>query len=343
MPPLHTLLCCLVCCLPGLMASAQGGGAEERAAPAPTVRLLSLEPAPTFDKKRFWVSASVGFGIYAGASYAMWDAWYKDFPLGGFHTFNDMKEWKGMDKAGHFQAAYVQSNYTFHGARWTGMSRRKAMWTGVGVATGIQATIEIMDGFSEEWGFSVGDIAFNTLGTALFASQEMIWREQRILLKVSSTQPDYPATPIYSVDGAYETTLQARARELYGESPSEIFLKDYNAMTIWASFNVKAFRGRKNGRFPAWLNVAFCLGANNIYGGFSNRWRNEEGGEFVLSSQTYPRHHQFYLAPDVDFSRIPTRHRWLKLVLCALNWVKVPSPVVSFDSQNGLEFQPFYW
>ena len=31
----------------------------------------------------------------------------------------------------------------------------------MGVGVGVMSTIEVMDGFSEEWGFSLGDIGFN--------------------------------------------------------------------------------------------------------------------------------------------------------------------------------------
>ncbi len=309
-----------------------------------SVKFLSLEHAPSFDKRRFWISAGTGFGLYAGVSYVLWNAWYKDFPLSGFHTFNDMKEWKGMDKGGHFNAAYMQSNFTFHGALWTGMDRRKAMWTGVGVATGIQGTIEIMDGFSKEWGFSIGDVGFNTLGAGLFAAQEMLWQEQRMLVKASSTKPDYATSPIFSLDGDHQTTLSDRANELYGSSPSEVFLKDYNALTIWASFNIKSFSKNKNGsRFPAWFNLAFGIGAGNIYGGFSNEWTDENGAIFSLDRETYPRYRQFFLAPDIDLSRIPTRHRWLKLVFNFFNWIKIPSPAMEVNTLGGVKFRPFYW
>ncbi len=248
-----------------------------------------------------------------------------------------------MDKAGHFHAAFVQTNYTFQGARWTGMKRRKAMWTAAGVAFGIQATIEVMDGFSEKWGFSAGDLAFNTLGIGLFMAQETAWQDQRILLKVSSTQPNYPTTPIYSVDGGHQSSLKERANELYGSEPTETFLKDYNAMTIWASFNPRSFMSNENGRFPQWLNLAIGVGANNIYGGFGNTWTTQEGIEFVLDKDAYPRQQQFYFAPDIDLSRIPTRHRWLKVALGVLNWIKVPSPILEFNSNGKMVFHPFYW
>jgi hypothetical protein len=45
--------------------------------------------------------------------------------------------------------------------------------------------VEVLDGFSSEWGASSGDIIANASGTALFVSQELLWKEQRITPKFS--------------------------------------------------------------------------------------------------------------------------------------------------------------
>lgn len=309
-----------------------------------SLKFFSLEPAATLNKKRLWISAGTGFGLWAGASAAMWEAWYKDYPVSGFHTFDDSKEWRGMDKFGHAQASFSHAYYTFKGARWTGLNRRQSMWAAIGVSMGIQSTIEIMDGFSEEWGFSVTDMAFNVIGAGTFATQELLWQEQRILIKVSSTRPDYPTAPIYSIDGGEMSSLKARADELYGSTPSEVFLKDYNAMTIWTSFNIKSFMNKKeNNRFPEWLNLALGIGAGNVYGGFRNEWTSEGGGQFVLNDDGFPRYSQFFLAPDIDFSRIPVKKRWARILLTSLNWLKFPTPVMEFNTHNGIKIRPIYW
>ena len=117
----------------------------------------------TFNKGRFWGCAAIGTGLYVGASIGMWESWYKGYELTSFHTFNDMGEWNDMDKVGHTVAAYNEAVLLYRGALWTGMNRRTAMWTGAGIAFGLQLTVEMMDGFSEKWGFSWGDIAFNTI------------------------------------------------------------------------------------------------------------------------------------------------------------------------------------
>lgn len=306
--------------------------------------LLSLEPATSFNKKRFWVCTGTGTAVYSGVSVALWKAWYADYPRGKFRTFNDMPEWMGMDKAGHAFSAFIEANYVSQGARWTGLGRRKAMWVGVGVGMGLQATVEVMDGFSKEWGFSWGDIGFNTLGVGIFAAQELAWQEQRIIFKASGARPSYPTDPIFSLDGGHPTSLDERATELYGTSPFEVILKDYNALTVWASANVHSFMpNRKSSRLPPWLNIAVGYGAGNIYGGFKNEWETDTGINFSLDDATYPRYRQFFISPDIDLTRIPTRHRWLKFTLGVLNWIKIPAPALEVNSLGETKFHAFIW
>jgi hypothetical protein len=310
----------------------------------PQPPLLSLQPAQGLHKGRFWLTTGTGLAVYSGVSLALWHAWYKDYPLGGFQTFNDWGEWKDMDKAGHLFSANMECNYAFQGALWTGMKRRNAMWTAVGVGTGIQATIEIMDGFSQEWGFSWADIAFNTLGVSLFAAQELAWREQRIKMKVSGSRPNYDNKPLLPDSGGAPMSLDERAAELYGTSPFHVILKDYNALTVWGSFNISAFMANgDSGKFPKWLNLALGYGAGNIYGGFENKWTTEDGRVFSLDPSTYPRFRQFYLSPDIDWTRIKTRHRWLKTGLSLLNWLKFPAPALEVNTLGGLKFHALHW
>jgi hypothetical protein len=51
--------------------------------------------------------------------------------------------------------------------------------------------VEVMDGYSSEWGASTGDIIANASGTALYVSQELLWSEQRIIPKFSFHTSQY--------------------------------------------------------------------------------------------------------------------------------------------------------
>ncbi len=309
-----------------------------------TVKLLSLEPAPHFDKRRFWAVTGTGAAVYSGLSVALWNAWYQDYPLTKFHGFDDLGEWNQMDKAGHLFSTWTACNYVFEGARWTGMNRRSALWTSVGVGMGIMSTIEVMDGFSEEWGFSLADMGFNTLGAGLFLSQELGWKEQRIQMKVSGIRPGYSQEPLYSKDGTQITTLDDRAAGLYGTTFFHVLLKDYNALTVWGSVNIHAFLPNKtDSKFPKWLNLAVGYGAGNLYGGFENKWETEDGLVFELDPDRYPRYRQYYLSLDVDWSKIPTKHRWLKVSLRALNYLKVPAPALEWNSLGKAKLHCLHW
>ena len=292
-----------------------------------------LQNADSLHHKRLWISASTGFGIYAGTSIGLWQAWYKNNELSGFQFFNDMGEWNQYDKAGHLMAAYAETYYAYEGARWTGMKKKPALWTAFGVGFGIQATIEVMDGFSKKWGFSVGDVGFNTLGSAIFVGQELAWEEQRILFKTSSNPFDYPD----------DVDIQNRANQLFGTGTFEKFFKDYNAQYVWASANIWSFlKNRETSKFPKWLNVSLGYGVGNIYGGFQNTWIDDNDIVFNIDNE-HPRYRQFLFSLDIDTSKIKTKNRFLNALFKSINWIKIPSPAFEYNTLGEVKFHPIYW
>ncbi len=206
----------------------------------------------------------------------------------------------------------------------------------------LQSTIEVMDGFSAKWGFSLSDMGFNLLGGGLFLSQELGWQEQRFLVKTSYMEPTYSQDPFVSLDGAATTSLMERARDLYGISYAERFLKGYNGLTVWLSANPASFSKSSKGRWPSWLNLAAGYGAENLFGGFENRWETN-GHVFVADDRLHPRFSQYYLSLDIDFSRIPTRKPWLKTLFHTINWLKVPAPAIEFQSRGRVRIHPLMW
>ena len=305
-------------------------------------KLHLLKNADSLHHKRLLIGASTGFGIYAGTSIGLWQAWYQNEEISGFHLFNDMNEWNQYDKAGHLMAAYGETYFAYEGAKWTGMNKKQALWTAFGVGTGIQATIEVMDGFSEKWGFSIGDIAFNTAGSAIFVAQEMKWNEQRIVFKASSNNFDYPENEFAETNGV-QYSISQRADELFGTGPFEKFFKDYNEQNVWASVNVWSFlKNREQSKFPKWLNISIGYGVGNLYGGFENTWKDEFGNEFFINAE-YPRYRQYLLAFDIDTSKLKIKNRYLKTLVKAINWIKIPSPALEYNTLGQLKFHPIYW
>jgi len=160
-----------------------------------------LEPADTLNKKRFRTTVGVGTAIYGTAAYALYITWYKDYEFSRFRTFNDAREWKQMDKMGHLLTTFSETRWLYDGARWTGLDKKRALWLAGGLGMFLQGTLEVMDGYSEKWGFSWSDIGFNTIGMAAFVSQEAIWDEQRIIFKLSGNRTDPPDLQVASSNG----------------------------------------------------------------------------------------------------------------------------------------------
>jgi hypothetical protein len=305
-------------------------------------QLSFFQPADTLNNWRFWGSAATGATIYTGAMIGLNEVWYAEYERSKFHFFNDLGEWEDIDKMGHWVTAYAEANWVYKGARWTGLEERKALWLGVAMGSLFQISVETLDGFSKEWGFSVPDVAFNTIGVSFFAAQQLIWKEQRILLKVSSYHKPYPEVSITSVEGSHTTLLTNRTADLYGGPYSSRFFKDYNAMTLWASVNVRSFMKNKNSKIPEWLNVAVGYGAENLFGGFRNEWL-EEDIMYVLNEEDFPRYRQIYLSLDIDLTRIKTKSHFLKTIFNIVNVIKIPAPALEINTLGKLRFHPIYF
>lgn len=291
-------------------------------------------------KGRFLTAAGTGTVAYAGTLISLNELWYKQYPRTSFHFFNDALEWQQMDKVGHMFTAYFEADWIYGITRWTGIKRKPAILTSALVATGLQATVETLDGFSSKWGFSIYDFASNVGGSSLWAIQQFIWDEQRIRMKVSSTYRSYPDEVITGTTGG-STTLRVRTNDLYGDNIYQSFLKDYNAQTIWLSVNLHSFMPAES-RFPGWLNIALGYGAENMFGGFENEWEVDDN-MFILSDETYPRYRQWYLSPDIDLSRIPTRSKALKAILWMANIFKFPAPALEINGRGGVKWKWIYY
>ncbi|MBP9795300.1 MAG: hypothetical protein KBD42_04640, partial [Chitinophagales bacterium] len=71
-----------------------------------------LTPAETFNKTRFTAVLASEVALYSGATVALSNYWYKDYPHSKFHLFDDEGEWLQHDKFGHFYTAYFETNLT---------------------------------------------------------------------------------------------------------------------------------------------------------------------------------------------------------------------------------------
>lgn len=277
-----------------------------------------FEKSPAPNKGRIiGVSSSVG-SVWAGSMIALQTIWYADGSSGSFQFFDDSRNWLQMDKVGHVYTAYQLNRLTGDLYQWSGVNQKTSTWIGFGVSMGYQTTLEILDGFSGEWGWSWADFGSNTFGSSIYAAQELIWKEQRILPKFS-----YSPSPFASVRPS-----------VLGSSFSESLLKDYNGQTYWLSLSPASFF--KNSRIPKWACISFGYSIHEKLVGSEAIYIDP------VTNITYNEQREFLFSLDIDFSQIPIKRPWLKAVVKQFNYLKIPFPALVLRDGNVMA-RPFYF
>lgn len=262
-----------------------------------------------------------GSVVYAGSMTGLYHLWYKNYPQSSFHFINDNTEWLQADKTGHALSSYHIGLAGYESLKWAGVNEKRSTWVGGGMGFVYLTVIEILDGFSAGWGASGGDLLANGLGSALFIGQQLGWKEQRIKMKWS-----------------FHMTKYAKYNpELLGNNFPQRMLKDYNGQTVWLSGNIHSFLHYKKTRFPKWLNLAVGYGAENMTGATSNP--TDLNG---VPLPHFERYRQFYLAPDIDLSKIKTHNKTLSFALKLLGFIKFPLPTIEIN-KKGMKFHPVYF
>lgn len=275
---------------------------------------------------RKWVLGSVQAGLWGGTFYSLNKTWYANYPRSEFHLYNDWKEWQHMDKAGHAWSSYQISNHTSKIWQWAGMEKKKAIIIGGISGMAYLSIIEILDGYSDKWGFSIPDVLANSAGAGIYVAQELGWNEQRVAIKLSYSPYRYG-------------TLRTRADALFGSGDAEKVLKDYNGQTYWVSINIKSFF--PDSHLPNWFNIALGYGARTMLGGYENTWTTSSG--ITINRSDINRYKRFYLSADIDLTRIKTKNKTVKTVLSLFNVLKVPAPTVEWNGLGKLSLHPFFF
>lgn len=261
------------------------------------------------------ISETVALG---GALVGLNQLWYKDYDKSDFHFKNDNAHWLQMDKAGHAFSAYHMGRFGAELLEWSGASKKSQLIYGSTLGFAFLSAVEVMDGYSAEWGFSWGDIAANASGMVLYVGQELLWEEQRIVPKFS-----------------FHRTPYAGARsEVLGSSFSEEILKDYNGQTYWLSVNIHSFF--KESKIPKWLNLAVGYGGEGMI----------TANDALVNTIFLPekeRTRQFYVSFDVDLTKIKTQNHFLKTLFSVFNTIKVPAPTLEFRELGGVKGRILYF
>ena len=271
-----------------------------------------IDKSYSLNKKRKILLISEA-SVYTISLVGLNQLWYADYSRSKFHFINDNGEWLQMDKMGHMSASYYTGVVGIKAYEWAGFSRKKAIWYG-GITGSIFLTvIEVLDGTSQEWGASSGDLIANTTGSLLAIVQALKWNKQKIQLKYS-----------------YSPTKWAKMNpEQLGVNHLERALKDYNGQTYWVTFNMKSLLNIKQENFPNWLNLAIGYSGDNMTNPY-----HEEGDD--------ERKRQYLLSLDVDLTRIKTKNKTWNSILHTFGFLKFPAPAVQYRGGN-IFFNPIYY
>jgi len=265
------------------------------------------------NKKRLYPILLATNGLYIGSMVYVSSVWYKE-KRSNFHFFNDLNQWKQMDKAGHFTTAFIESQLVTKSLIWSGVQPKKAYMYGAIAGFLYQAPIEFFDGFDPDYGASVSDLVANALGSGSPLVQYLLWREVRIKPKFR-----------------FHTTNYAQLRlNVLGTNLSEPILKDYNGQTYWLAFNLHSFM--KEQKIPRWINISLGYSANEMI--YARDGQNNRAG--------YEAYRQYFLSFDIDFEHVPLKSKLLKTILYPLNFIHIPFPAIEY-SKNSLKFHPLYF
>ncbi|WP_246022098.1 DUF2279 domain-containing protein [Flavobacterium cellulosilyticum] len=277
-----------------------------------------FKPSDSLNKQKqntVFISEAI---MASGALIGLNQLWYADYPKSNFHFINDNAEWLQMDKFGHSYSSYQLGRFGVEMLHWSGASKKNQLIYGASLGFVFLTAVEVFDGYSAEWGASIGDVAANASGTAFYVSQELIWKEQRIVPKFS-----------------YHATQYANFRpDVLGSTFSEKLLKDYNGQTYWLSVNLHSFS--KKATIPKWFNIALGYGAEGMIG-------EKDSKKLITLPTNMEKYRKFYLSLDLDLTKIDTKSHFLETIFSVLNSIKIPAPTLEYSLQNGFKFYPLYY
>src|SRR5690606_24845542 len=212
----------------------------------------TLDAPPEVEHVNGWRVAAVT-GAATGAALAVMETqrrrWWEDRSP-HFRVQNDWAYVRWADKLGHFYCGALLTRGYRSSLRWAGVSEDQArLWGAVGGFTNM-LYYEVLDGFGPQWGFSPGDLVFNTLGVFFAAAQA-----------------DDPAFDAFFLKWSYWPSGWE------GKNP----IDDYAGQTYWLTANPHRLAPDAARRYlPPWLNLAVGYGA-----------RDRDERDFLTTSLVY--------------------------------------------------------
>lgn len=240
---------------------------------------------------------SAALASYAAAYVFVFAKGWWDNDSSHFHFENDFDYALNLDKFGHFAAGVVLAESFYEGYRWAGLSEFKSyLFAGLS-AMATHIAIDVKDGYSPAWGFSIFDVLSGTLGGFLPMAERYVPVFKYVDLKWS-----------YWINSTYYYDKSTHRGDA-------VFTDDYVNQTFWASFKpYRLLPSAVQKYYPSWL--AFAVGMSI----------DETAMNFHAPEKD--RHREVYLAFDYDLEAFRPQSRLARTLIKYLNYFKLPAPAI---------------
>ncbi len=265
----------------------------------------------TETKRKKFAPYSVGaisLGCIGGVYLYVNQVWWKD-DIQKFHFdwSRDYRYANNLDKMGHFMGGLITADAYFDARTWLRMTDKQAAWWGFGVGTFLQLAVEIKDGFSPNFGYSLGDMTAGSFG----ALQPML-RLKSSFFRNTDIKASY-----------WQHTTRYFDRR--GIKVIPFHLDDYLNQTYWMSTSLRYLTNNRFEKIPDWLSLAFGWGIE------AKSWDTNP-----LDPGTGGKP-EFYLSLDINLVKLikPKRQFWIQ-TLKRLNYIKFPMPTLQLTQKPKL-------
>ena len=250
------------------------------------------------DTTQVSVAKSVGVAstvliAYGAAYWLVFKKGWWDEQGNDFHFENDFDYALNLDKFGHFASGVIMGESFYEGYRWAGLSEFQSyLFAGLS-AFATHVAIDVKDGYSPEWGFSIFDVLSGTLGGFLPMAERYV--------------------PVFKyVDLKWSYWINTKA--YYRQSNTGVFTDDYCNQTFWASFKIhRMLPASVRQYYPSWLAIAAGLSIDE--------------GVFLHDKDVTP-HREVYIALDYDLEAFSPQSRMARTIIKSLNYFKLPAPTI---------------
>ncbi|MCP2501577.1 MAG: YfiM family protein [Deltaproteobacteria bacterium] len=162
-----------------VLAGPEAGAVSEENPATPVAPPPAVVPEGPTDRGLRWKNAAVIGGIAATVGIYGATNWWEDGFSGSFQTVNE--GWFGQDtyeggadKAGHAYGTYTLTRLLTRTFEAVGNDPGRALRLGTWTSLGVMTAVEVVDGFSKKFRFSMGDVVMNTAGAAFAVLSEVV-------------------------------------------------------------------------------------------------------------------------------------------------------------------------